>query len=229
MNIELVVFDIAGTTVKDHGEIALSFQKALQEFGYRVPLEKIDPLMGYKKTGAIEMMLDEYEPDSARITMNRIDQIHEQFIALMVDYYRNTNELQPLPHAEEVFDWLKQRGVRIALDTGFFNNITDVIIDRIGWLKNQQVDMVVSSNEVSDGRPFPYMIQKIMEAVGVNDPQKIIKVGDTEVDIREGKNAGCRYSIGVTTEGFSREQLLYYQPDFIIDDLEQLIPIIEQA
>jgi beta-phosphoglucomutase-like phosphatase (HAD superfamily) len=48
-SIELIVFDIAGTTVKDNGEIADAFQKAMREFGYAIPQEKIYPLMGYKK------------------------------------------------------------------------------------------------------------------------------------------------------------------------------------
>ena len=56
-NIALVVFDIAGTTVYDNGEIALAFQKALQASGYEVPVEKINPLMGYEKREAIRKML----------------------------------------------------------------------------------------------------------------------------------------------------------------------------
>ena len=40
--VELVVFDIAGTTVTDKGEIAAAFQSALHEFGYDVPVSKIN-------------------------------------------------------------------------------------------------------------------------------------------------------------------------------------------
>ena len=63
MNIELIVFDIAGTTLMDNGEIAESFQKALHEFGYTVPVVKINPLMGYKKPEAILKILEEFEHD----------------------------------------------------------------------------------------------------------------------------------------------------------------------
>jgi phosphonatase-like hydrolase len=228
-NIELIVFDIAGTTVKDNGEIADAFQKAMKEYGYDIPQEKIYPLMGYKKTEAVKMMLEEYEPDVTKITEENINAIHERFIQLMVEYYSTTNELQPLPNAEEVFEYCRKNGIKIGLDTGFPDNITNVIIDRLGWLNDGKVDYVVSSNEVPAGRPAPFMIQKMMRAAGVDDPKKVIKLGDTEVDVNEGKNADCLYAIGVTTGAFTREQLIPYEPSFIIDDLSELITIIENG
>ncbi len=227
--IELIVFDIAGTTVKDNGEIADAFQKAMKEFGYEIPQEKIYPLMGYKKTEAIKMMLEKYQADAAKITEEYVNEIYERFNQLMVKYYSTTNELQSLPNAEEVFAYCKTNGIKIGLDTGFPNTITNVIIDRLGWLKDGKVDYVVSSNEVAAGRPAPFMIEKIMKAANIDDPKKVIKLGDTEVDINEGKNAGCLYSIGVTTGAFTREELQPYEPSFIIDDLNGLIEIIEQT
>jgi len=227
--IKLVVFDIAGTTVKDHGEITLAFQSAMHEHGYDVPAEKISPLMGYKKPEAIKMMLEEYEDDVSMITAQYINTIHDRFLKLMVEYYETTEIIEPLPNAVKVFTWLKDEGIKIGLDTGFSNEITDVIIGRLGWLKDGLVDYVVSSNEVPAGRPAPYMIQKMMRMAGIEDAKAVIKLGDTEVDVNEGKNAGCLYAIAVTTGAFTREQLLPYNPDFILEDLQQLIPIIEQA
>ena len=40
----MVVFDIAGTTVADDGAIAQAFQRAMQEWGYFIPLHQINPL-----------------------------------------------------------------------------------------------------------------------------------------------------------------------------------------
>lgn len=227
-NIKLVVFDIAGTTVKDHGEIAIAFKTAMKEKGYDVPVEKINPLMGYKKPEAIKMMLDEYEADAAKVTDDYINDIHERFIELMVEYYKTTDQLQALPHAEDVFAYLKQRGIKIGLDTGFSNHITDIIIERLGWLKNGIIDYVVSSNQVAAGRPQPFMIKKMMQAAGIDDSKQVVKLGDTEVDINEGKNAGCLYSIAVTTGAFTKEALIPYNPDFIIDDLNELVEILEK-
>lgn len=226
-SIELIVFDIAGTTVKDTGAIALAFQTAMQEFGYQVPLKQINLLMGYKKTEAIKKMLDLYEAEKARVTDEFINTIHQRFLKLMVEYYQNTKDLHPQPHAEAVFHSLKERNIKVGLNTGFSKEITEVIVERLGWMKNNLVDFVVSSNEVEAGRPHPFMIRDIMQKAQISDPKKVVKVGDTEVDVNEGKNAGCLYSIGVTTGAFKREELEPYEPSFIIDDLSELIRIVD--
>jgi phosphonatase-like hydrolase len=225
--IKLIVFDIAGTTVKDNGEIADAFANALKEFGYKVPKTKINPLMGYKKPQAIRMMVEQYEVDKQKITDEYINCIHERFLQLMIEHYKTTEEIVPLPNVLDVFSFVKEKGIKIGLDTGFSSDITEVIMNRLGWLKDGVVDYTVSSNEVSAGRPQPYMIQRIMQNVDITDAQQVIKIGDTEVDVQEGKNAGCLYSIAITTGAFTREELLPYEPSFIIDDMQELLPIIE--
>lgn len=148
--------------------------------------------------------------------------MHEYFIKQMIEYYKTTDELKPLPFAEETFEWLKKNNVKIGLDTGFFSDITNVVVDRLGWLKNDLIDFVISSNDVSEGRPQPYMIQELMKRANVSDSKKVIKTGDTEVDVNEGRNADCLFSIAVTTGAYTREQLALHKPDFIIDSLLQL-------
>jgi phosphoglycolate phosphatase-like HAD superfamily hydrolase len=73
------------------------------------------------------------------------------------------------------------------------------------------------------------MIEVLMADLGIDSPARVLKVGDTEVDVEEGRNAACGKVVSVTTGAYTREQLLPYQPDFIIDDLEELLPIINKA
>ncbi|MDQ2753392.1 MAG: HAD hydrolase-like protein, partial [Bacteroidota bacterium] len=85
------------------------------------------------------------------------------------------------------------------------------------------------SDEVPAGRPHPYMIQLMMNKANITDAKRVIKVGDTEVDIQEGKNANCLYSVGVTTGAFTREELEPYEPSFIIDDIKEIIGIVQNS
>jgi len=225
MNIELVVFDMAGTTIADNGEIAVAFQTALKHFGYDVPKEAINTVMGYKKTKAIKMMLNLYGP-SASNTEDLIEEIHTVFLNEMIAHYSGLNEIEILPYVEEIFLFLKSKGIKVALDTGFTKQIAEVIIEKLGWLKNHTIDCMVCSDDVPKGRPYPFMIEKIMQQVCVTDSQKVIKVGDTEVDVNEGFNANCLYSIGITTGAFTRQELSIYNPSFIIDHLIELEKII---
>ena len=227
-NIRLVVFDIAGTTVKDTGEIAAAFANAMKEYGYTIPIHRINALMGYKKPQAIRQMVEEYEENKALITEDYINAIHDRFLTLMLRYYQTAKEILPLPNVMEVFSFLKEKNIKIGLDTGFSKNITDTIMQRLHWVEDEIVDYVVSSDEVPAGRPAPYMIQRMMSEAQIRDAKEVIKIGDTEVDVQEGKNAGCLYSIGVTTGAFTREELASYEPSFIFDDIKEIIPILSR-
>ena len=70
--IELAVFDISGTTVKDKGEITEAFKKTFEEKGYTIPDEKITAVMSYKKTDAIQSLLEEFAQDKSGINKNYI-------------------------------------------------------------------------------------------------------------------------------------------------------------
>lgn len=225
MDIQLVVFDMAGTTIVDNGEIAAAFQTALKHFGYNVPTAVINTVMGYKKTEAIKMMLKLYG-SSTTVSEEIIEEIHAVFLNEMIAHYSGLNEIEILPYAEEIFLFLKSKGIKVALDTGFTKQIAEVIIEKLGWLKNNTIECMVCSDDVLKGRPYPFMIEKIMQQVGVTDSQKVIKVGDTEVDVNEGLNANCLYSIGITTGAFTRQELIVYAPSFIIDHLSELEKII---
>lgn len=227
MSVQMVVFDIAGTTMKDTGAIAIAFQNAMKKFGYEVPVAEINPLMGYKKPQAIRVILEKKETDHSILSEALINEIHDQFLHEMIQYYKTADDLDALPYAEETFQKFHDAGIKVILDTGFSHDITAIIMERLGWLQNGLVDMTVSSDEVAAGRPAPYMIQKAMEAFGIQDPKSVIKLGDTEVDVNEGKNADCLLSIAMTTGAFSRAELEPYKPDYILDDLSQLFPIIE--
>jgi phosphoglycolate phosphatase-like HAD superfamily hydrolase len=54
-----------------------------------------------------------------------------------------------------------------------------------------------------------------------------VKVCDTEVDINEGKNAGCGATVGITTGAFTKQGLQPYQPNYIIDDMWELVAIVD--
>ena len=228
MPIKLVVFDIAGTTVKDDHNVSKAFQAALKKYQYNIPLEQINPLMGYEKNEAITKMLRLYESDESKISVERVNDIHREFVKQMIHFYQTEPGIEPLPNVEETFAALHDKGIKVGINTGFSHDIADTIIQRLQWLEKGLIDSVIGSDEVELGRPHPYMIQKMMQEFGITDPLEVAKVGDTEVDVREGQNVGCKYVIGVTTGIFTREELEAYHPTHIIDDISQVLDIIEQ-
>lgn len=228
-SIALVVFDIAGTTVRDNGSVADAFIAAFRDFGFEMPEEEVQKVMGFRKIDAITLLLEKFAP-AHRDDERLIDRIHTRFIDTMIAFYREDQDLAPFPHAEKLFAKLQERGIKVALNTGFTRSITDTILHRLRWdERSRLIDQTICSDEVPFGRPHPDMIKKLMEDLGVTDSAKILKVGDTEVDVEEGRNAACGKVVSVTTGAYTREELETYKPDFIIDDLSELLPIIEKA
>ena len=224
MPIRLAVFDIAGTTVADDHAVANAFRNAFESYGYGdISEEDVKPLMGYKKPIAIRMVLDKMEVEE---DIELEEDIHDEFVSEMMDYYEYSPDVKPMPEAENVLLLLKEKGIKVALNTGFSKDIADVILRRLQWKDRGLIDDYIASDEVEAGRPQPFMIQTLMQRAGITDANEVIKIGDTEVDVNEGRNAGCGLVIAVTTGAFTKEQLQEYNPDHIIDDLSQLPALI---
>lgn len=215
---------MAGTTVSDENYVAIAFQKAMQKFGYGLDIADINPIMGYEKPIAIEMMLNKHEEDKKLINANLIVNIHNEFVRSMLKFY-TTAKIEALPKVEETFSKLRSQGIKIGLDTGFSKDIATLILERLNW--DSRVDYMVASDEVKNGRPYPDMIHKIMAELNITDVNEVAKVGDTEVDVNEGLNAGCKYVIAVTTGAFTRAELEPYCPTHIIDDISEVVTIIK--
>lgn len=226
MSIKLIVFDIAGTTVQDEESVMLAFQSTLKKHGYDIPLKEVAPLMGYKKIDAIRILLENNEPDAGIATDEFIAAIHDDFVQQMVEFYQTSPNIAAFPHTEATFTTLHNKGIKVGVNTGFPRIIANAVLNRLKWEEKGLVDFVITSDEVEYGRPYPFMIQKLMAESGITDPLEVAKVGDTEVDIHEGQNAGCKYVIGVTTGAFTREELEPYNPTHIIDDIADVIDII---
>ncbi len=226
MNTALVVFDIAGTTVSDSGNINQSFREAFASEGLTVSEYDVNTVMGYRKIEAIAIIVNKYSPGAIEKDPELVNRMHDKFNRDMVSFYQNDTNLKPLPFAEETFILLQEKGVKVALNTGFTRDITDAILHRLGWINHPMINAVVCSDEVPEGRPNAYMIQSIMKQLGITDVASVVKVGDTEVDVLEGQHTGCGLVVAVTTGAYTREQLAKYKPDYIIDSLQELPALI---
>jgi len=206
--IELVVFDLAGTTVYDGDAVNASFRATLAAWGIDADPAVVNTVMGLPKPQAIRILLERFgRPRGVTPSAAQIDAIHADFTSRMRNYYATDPVVREISGASDVFTDLRRAGVKVALNTGFFRPIAEVLLARLGWTAPAVIDADVTSDEVPRGRPHPDMIQHLMKRLGAADVRRVAKVGDTRADLEEGSNAGCGLVIGVTTGSYSREQL----------------------
>jgi phosphonatase-like hydrolase len=225
MKIELVVFDLAGTTVQDNRDVHRILQFALGKHGVTISLEDANAVMGIPKPIAIKQLLA-LRDSAGEHPDARIQLIHEDFVSTMMAFYQFDPSVKEKPGASELFKKLKQKKLKIVVDTGFDRAITTPLLERMGWQAQGLIDGSVTSDEVKQGRPHPDLIFKAMELTGIQHPTAVAKVGDTPSDLQEGKAAGCRFVIGVTNGAFTREQLRQEFHTHLIDNLSELESIL---
>jgi phosphonatase-like hydrolase len=196
---KLVVFDMAGTTVEDRGEVPAAFEAALAQHGVAVSVEQVNAVRGASKRQAIFDLLPE-GPDRAE----RAERAYASFKNELAR--RFAADVRAIPGAVETFAWLREHGVRIALNTGFDREITDPLLAALRW-NTGLVDAVVCGDDVERGRPAPQLIFRCLEATDTTSVHQLAVVGDTVLDLQAGHNAGARWNIGVLSGAHSRDQL----------------------
>jgi phosphonoacetaldehyde hydrolase len=100
-----------------------------------------------------------------------------------------------VPELLECVGVLRSRGLAVGATTGYFQEAAERVY-RGAAAQGYRPDHCVCAEEVAAGRPAPWMIFRILEALGVFPPAAVVKVGDTVPDIGEGLAAGA-WSVGV--------------------------------
>lgn len=226
MRIQLVVFDLAGTTVKDSREVHKTLQKSLSKHAVRITLEEANDVMGLPKPVAIRMLL--YKRIKNPNGLDELaDKIHRDFVDEMIHFYLKDPGVSENNGVTDTFTELRTRGIKVGIDTGFSRQIAQPLLDRLGWIRNNLIDCSVTSDEVRRGRPYPDLVFEAMKQTGVTDPGCVIKVGDTASDIQEGKAAGCGITLGITSGAFTAEALVREEPTRLIKSIPEVLKVID--
>lgn len=236
--LQLIIFDMAGTTVRDAHEVEGCFAQAAAATGLRASAARILAVQGQAKRAVFEQLWREQlgaATSPAELTAH-VEHSYRVFREVLEAHYR-TQPVLPTEGCLELFAYLKSHGIRIALTTGFYREVTDIILHRLGWDVNLDaqrrgnrysiIDLSISSDEVAEGRPAPLMIQKAMQVFGITDPRQVWNVGDTPSDLASGRRAGCARSLGLVNGTHTREQLAACPNDGLLASLVELQQLLQ--
>ncbi len=219
--IQLVVFDMAGTTVDEGNVVYKTVHKSIVAAGYDISLEDVlEHGAGKEKHVAIKDTLAAKNITTA-VTVSIFKAFTDNLDAAYADLAVKT-----FPGVEHLLSTLRERGIHVALNTGYNARIANLLLDKLGWKQGEQYATLITADDVLRGRPYPDMIELAMQHTGVTDSAATLKAGDSAIDIEEGRNAGCGITVGVTTGAQTRAQLAVAQPTYILDALVELLDVM---
>jgi phosphonoacetaldehyde hydrolase len=200
-SLQAVVFDWAGTTV-DHGCVAplRAFQRVFAANGVPVTPAQARAPMGLGKAEHLRAMLA--MPEVARAwrsehgrdwTEADFERLYREFMPLQLAVIEEYAGL--VPQLLETIAALRARGLRIGATTGYFRAAAMSVV-ATARRQGYEPSISVCAEDVPAGRPAPWMMFRVMEALNVYPPAAVVKVGDTVPDVSEGLAAGT-WCVGV--------------------------------
>ena len=215
---ELLVSDLAGTTVYDRGEVPAAFADALREAAVPFDPAEITAWRGASKREVLGRLLAR-DGAPADAVAERLPLVYGRFHTLLAERLALAAPVS-LPGVGETFARLRAAGIRIALTTGFDRALVEQLLAAVDWA--ELVDTWVSSDDVLLGRPAPDMIVLAMRRCGVTDADRIAVVGDTRLDLEAARNAGARWRVGVLTGAHDLATLAAAPHTHLLDSVRDL-------
>ncbi len=224
---ELVAFDVAGTTLRVADEVPEAFRHAFSAQDLHVRDDDITGVRGVSKPKAIRELLASLAParDPAALAATG-DAIFSTFKERLLTSYR-TAEVRPIEGVESTFEWLRARGAAIALTTGFDRELIQLLLARVGW--TDAFDAVICDDDVEEGRPAPDLIFEAMRRTKTQDVARVVAVGDTTADLHAARRAGVGCAVGVLSGAHTEEILRQAPHDAIIGSVADLPSVLRVA
>ena len=197
---DLIVCDLAGTTIYDRGEVPVAFEQALRQAGLAYDAAELRAWRGASKREVVGRLVTRQNGAAAI----NVDQVYRRFRELLLERLVEAGPLS-LPGVAETLARLKADGCRVAATTGFDRDVVETILAAVPW--GGMLDAWVCGDDVAQGRPAPFMIFRAMERCGVADVRRVAVVGDTRLDLEAAWNAGAGWRIGVLTGAHDRATL----------------------
>jgi len=213
----MLVCDMAGTIIQERGIVYNALFNTIRLIDDSLTRNNINRFYGCNKSEVIEHFVDKQNMDSPEVVKMNLNSEFNYF--LKKEYLNNPNVILINDNIPHFFNALRDQDIKIALNTGYNREIQKLLIDKFDL--HNCIDDYISSEEVTRGRPYPFMINELMKRNSIINPNLVIKIGDTVADIIEGKNANCQ-TVSVLSGSETKKSLIKYNPDFIINDIMDL-------
>lgn len=213
---ELLIFDLDGTLIDSQLDLANSVNAARAQMGFG-PLS-LDTIQSYVGNGAPVLIRRAMGADASdELVAETLERFLVHYRAHMLDNTRL------YPGVRETLDELHAAAIPMAVLTN------KPVINSVGIIQGLGLSghflRVYGGNSFEQKKPDPVGIHTLMRETRASAAGTMM-IGDSAVDIRTARNAGVA-ACGVTY-GFHPESLKSDPPDWVLDDMRQLLPIVKE-
>ena len=209
--INTALFDLDGTLIDTNELIISSYLHTLNHYyPGKYNREDVLPFMG----PPLKETFEGIDPAKAEemIAMYRTYNLanHDKIVTIFDDVYDTIKEL-------------KEMGFKLGIVTTKLLNVVEMGL-KLTKL-DEFFDVVVALDHVKRAKPDPEPVLLALEQLQAS-PEEAIMVGDNKHDILSGKNAGT-LTAGVSWSLKGKAFLQEYNPDYIFDNMQELLSIPE--
>ena len=214
---ELVVLDMAGTTVLDDGVVEQAFGRAAERTGVaeRMPwdeaLDYVRVTMGQSKIDVFTHLAGG-DRAAAEGATAAFEGAYAEIVA--------EQGVTEIPGAADAIQGLKDAGLKVVLTTGFAPVTRDALIDGLGW--HELVDLALSPVDAGRGRPAPDLVLTALLRTGASSVAAVAVAGDTASDVESGRRAGAGFVAGVLSGAHDAAALTVAGADAVLADVTEL-------
>lgn len=211
--IKAVFFDVDGTIVASKDLLLKAFNLALVGIGEEPVDEKIFEMAKSKELGTISHYIVS--------VLGKSEKKAKMYALFMANYEKLLkNEVELIPGTLEIFQKLRENGIKIGIQTTQYRAMLDIILNKF----TLNPDASVARDEVVDKKPAPDQILKLCELLSVS-PEESLVVGDWIGDIEAGRAAWAQ-TLGVLTGLSTGDELAAAGADNVFQDINSVIQIV---
>ena len=191
------IFDLDGTLVDSVYQHVLAWKQALDQEGIALSVWRIHRKIGMSGGLFTNILLRETGQSISPERVERLRQLHA------AAYHTQAAQVQPLPGARELLEYLRQNGIPCAIATSGRMETARVNIEALGVDPSQMP--VVTRDQVKYAKPDPDLF--VTAAARLNTPiETAVVVGDAIWDMLAARRARA-FGVGLLSGGYGQEEL----------------------